>query len=154
MMFLGIRLHGVRVHFRHHQRHVRIHPEVAGIVDDDRPAAPIFSPHSLEIAAGAHQHDIDGGEVELRQILAVEDLVAERDFHADGFAAGDGVHLVHGEFDFLEDVEHLAAHIARGADHGDPVTHRALPIEWGGCGSAFTKSTNARSGAGMCRRLG
>jgi hypothetical protein len=94
------------------------------------PAAPIFSPQALEIdAAGAHQHDVDLGEVELLQVLAFEGLAAERDFHADGFTRGDGMHLVHGELQFLEDIEHLTAHIARGADHGDPVTHRSLQFD-------------------------
>ena len=36
------------------------------------------------------------------------------------------MNAVHGEFDFLEDVQHLTAHVARGADHGHPVTHRNL----------------------------
>ena len=31
-----------------------------------------------------------------------------------------------GKSSFLEDVQHLAAHVARGADDGDPVTHRDL----------------------------
>src|SRR5262249_6907237 len=56
---------------------------------------------------------------------------AEGDFHADGFARRDRVNLFHGEVHFLEDVQHLAAHIARGADNGHPVTHRSSPHENG-----------------------
>ena len=41
------------------------------------------------------------------------------------------MNLVHGEFEFLEDVQHLTAHVARGADDGDPVTHRNSPISEG-----------------------
>ena len=32
--------------------------------------------------------------------------------------------LVDGEFPLGEHVQHFAAHVARGADHGDLVTHR------------------------------
>src|SRR6202012_1625887 len=63
----------------------------------------------------------------LLDVLAADDLVAEGDFHADGFARGDRVNLLHGEVHFLEDVQHFAAHVARGADDGDPVTHRCSP---------------------------
>src|SRR6202012_2082727 len=75
----------------------------------------------------AHQHQVDRAEVELRDVLATDDLIAEVDLVADGFARRDRVNLFHGEVQFLEDVQHFAAHIARGADDGHPVTHRTSP---------------------------
>jgi hypothetical protein len=94
------------------------------------PALPIFSDHSLETSPPArHQDDVDRGEVELFDVLAFDGLVAERDLDALGLARGDGVHLVDGEFELLEDVQHFAAHIARGPDDRDAITHVSCPSD-------------------------
>ena len=53
-------------------------------------------------------------------------LAAEGDFDANGFTAGDRVNCIHGEFDFLEDIQHFAAHITRGPDDGDAIAHLCL----------------------------
>ena len=88
------------------------------------PALPIFSDHSLDTAPPADiSHQIDLGEVELFDVLAFDGLVAEGDLHALGLARGDGVDFIDGEFQLLEDVQHFAAHIARGSDDGDAITH-------------------------------
>ena len=50
-------------------------------------------------------------------------LVAKGHFGAQAPARGERHHLVGGEFPLGEDVEHLATHIAGGADDGDLVTH-------------------------------
>jgi hypothetical protein len=109
------------------------------------PAAPIFAPFLGDAPPALISTMSTVEKSNCASVLACRILVAERDFHADGFAAGDGVHLVHGEFHFLEDVEHLAAHIARGADHG-AVTHRALLYCSAYRGSYASCSPRARRG--------
>ena len=36
------------------------------------------------------------------------------------------MNFIHREFDFLEDVQHFAAHITRGPDDGDAIAHLCL----------------------------
>ena len=43
------------------------------------PALPIFSAHSRDTSRRAHQADVDGGEVEGGQVLALELALAELD---------------------------------------------------------------------------
>ena len=118
-------LDGVGVHLRHDQGHVRVHAEGRGVVDDDGAGlADLLGPGARGVAAGAHQHQVDGGEIEQFDVLAFDRPVAPGHFHALGLARGDGVHGVDGEFEFLEDVQHFPAHIAGGAHDGDFITHR------------------------------
>ena len=71
--------------------------------------------------------------------------VAIGNFHALAFARGERHHLVGGKFPLLEDIEHLAAHIAGRADDGDAVTHHQLSIE--------IRLQTARAAAGAQRLL-
>ena len=59
--------------------------------------------------------------------LALERLVAERDLDAHALARGERHHLVGGKAPLGQDIEHLAAHIAGGADDRDLETHRHSP---------------------------
>jgi hypothetical protein len=85
------------------------------------------------------------GEVELLQVLALQGLVAEGDLNAHGFARGDGETLINRELAFGEDIQHFAAHIARGAYDCNLVTHGSLletisdPPALEPLGSAFGK---------------
>ncbi len=56
--------------------------------------------------------------------LHFEGLVAVGDLHALAAARGDRDHLVGGKAPLVEDVQHGAAHVARGADDRDLVAHR------------------------------
>ena len=123
-VLLGGVLDGVGVHLGHDQRHVGVLAEGRGVVDHDGTGlADLFRPFPGHRAACGHQHQIDLGEVELFDVLAFDGLVAEGDLHALGLARGDGVDFIDGEFQLLEDVQHFAAHIARGSDDGDAITH-------------------------------
>ena len=59
--------------------------------------------------------------------LALERLVAVGDLDAHAVARGERNHLVGGEMPLGEDIEHLAAHIAGGADDRDLETHFDSP---------------------------
>jgi len=133
------------VHFRNDERHFRVIAPAGGIIDDDGAhRADLRRPFLGDGGARRHQHEIDLGKVELLEILALEGLVAEGDLNAHGFARGDGEALIDREFALGEDVEHFAAHIARGADDCNLVTHGSLLDLVSGppaleplCGSAF-----------------
>ena len=60
---------------------------------------------------------------DLQRLVAIGDLDALR------AARGERDHLVGGKPPLGEDFEHLAAHIAGGADDRDLVTHRSLSGE-------------------------
>ncbi len=119
---------GVRIHFRHDQRHVRIHAPDGGVVDDDRTqGADLRRPFLGDGAAGAHQHDVDLCEVELFEVLAFKGSIAEGNFHALRFARGNRIDFGYGELHFFENRHHFATHGAGGADNGDPITHYNAP---------------------------
>ncbi|MCY1251158.1 hypothetical protein D9M72_648840 [compost metagenome] len=86
-VLLARQLDRVGVHLGHDQRHVRVHAEGRGVVDDDGTGlADLFRPGLGHRAAGAHQDDVDGGEVELLQVFALQRLVAESHLDALGFS--------------------------------------------------------------------
>src|SRR6516225_1696468 len=58
--------------------------------------------------------------------FGLERPVAEADLAALAAARGERDHLVGGKRPLGEYRQHFAAHIARGADHRDPVTHCQL----------------------------
>ena len=118
---------GVGVHLRHNQRHIQIHTPCARIIDDDAAGlADLRRPVFRHVAARRHQREIAFRKVERRKVLAFQRFVAKRDFHAGRAARGDGENLVHREFALVEDVQHFAAHIARGADDSDVIAHDGI----------------------------
>ena len=60
------------------------------------------------------------------EILGLQGLVAKADFGAQRSARCKRGDLVHGELALGQDVQHFAAHVARGADDDDFVAHRGL----------------------------
>ena len=145
VLLLGV-LDRVGVHLGHDQGHVGVLAEGRGVVDHDGAGlADLFGPGARDLAAGRHQDQIDLGEVELFDVLAFDGLVAERDLDPLGLARGDGVDFIDGEFQLLEDVQHFAAHIARGPDDRDAITHD----DWS-FGRAIARPTGPRCLSAMC----
>ena len=96
------------------------------------PAAAIFGDHSFDTAppADIRQMSVPAKSKvssALRTFASVAGnlsrLVAERDLRVDRAGRGDGNHLVGREAALGQDVEHLAAHVARGTDDGNLETH-------------------------------
>ena len=79
----------VRVHLRHHQRHVGVHAELAGVVDHHAAGLGCARRmHGRHRRAGREQPDVPAREVERVEVLHLEHrLLAERDLRA-GRAAG------------------------------------------------------------------
>jgi hypothetical protein len=91
------------------------------------PDVPLIVPEvNADAAAGRHQADVDIGEIGVLQRLALQRLVAERDLDTLAPSRRDRDHLVGREASLLQDVEHLAAHIAGGAHDRDLETHGKL----------------------------
>ena len=89
------------------------------------PAAAILGDHSFDTAPPADiEADVDVGEVVVLERFALEGLVAVGDLDAHAAAGGERHHLVGGERPLGQHSEHFAAHVARGADDSDLVTHR------------------------------
>ena len=125
--------HGIRVHLRNDQGHVRVLAPGGRIVDHDGARrADALGPFPRHRPAGRHQHHIHLGEVEGLQVDAFQHPVPIGDLLAHGLARGHGVNFAHGELQFLEDVHHFPAHIARGADDRDAVAHVQAPDREGG----------------------
>src|SRR5690606_14238698 len=84
------------VDLRHHQRHVRLHPELRGVVDYD--AAGFGSPWGVnggDLRAGRKEPDVHAAEIELGEIPHLEGLVlAERYFLADRVLGGERHYIV------------------------------------------------------------
>ncbi len=115
---------GVGIDLGHDQRNVGVVAPVRGIIDHDGagggdPGRP-FLRHGR---ARRHQADIDVGEIVMVEGFALERLVAEGDIHALALARRERHDLIGGEHPLGQDPQHLAAHIAGGADHCDLVTH-------------------------------
>ena len=114
----------VGVHFRHDQRHLGVVAPGRGIVDHDAALrTDLRRPFLGDGAARRHQADIGVGEVVLVERLHLQRPVAERDLGALAAARGECNDLVGRKAPLVQDVQHFAAHIARGTDDGDLVTH-------------------------------
>src|SRR5690606_3963612 len=89
--------------------------------------------------AGAHQHQVDAGEVELFDVLALDGPVAEGDLDALGFSGGDRVHFLDGKVQFFENGQNFPADIAGGAYDGDAIAHDEIIL----CTGAFGRNASA-----------
>ncbi len=78
-----------------------------------QPAAAILGDHSLgDLAARAHQADVDALEIVIVERLDLQHAVAERHFRADRTRRGEGDDFTDGKLALDEDVQHLAPDIA------------------------------------------
>ncbi len=81
-----------------------------------------------DLGAGRGQHDVDALEVEVIEALDLQHLLfAEGDVAAGRALRRQGDHFVDREIALRQRLQHLAAHIARGADHRYPITHDLAP---------------------------
>ncbi len=116
---------GVGVHFRHHQRHVRLHAEVAGVVDHD--AAGGGGARSVDGGdggAGAEQADVPAGKFERLQVLHGQHaLITKADLLAGGARAGEGHDIRDREAAFEQRLDHLPADSTGGTHDRNFVTH-------------------------------
>ncbi len=119
----------VGVHFRHDERHVGIVAPLGGVIDHHAALrADLRRPFLRHRSAGRHQADVGVGEIIGVEVAALERLVAEGDFRADGAAGGERNDLAHRKAAFGENVEKLAAHVAGGSCDGDLETHDRDPV--------------------------
>ncbi len=126
----GIARDRVRVHLGHDQRHLGVVAIERRVVDHD--AASLGGDGRVllrRVRADREEGDVPAGEVEGVEVLGLQCPVAEGTLAAQRLARGEGHDLVDGKFPLGEDVEHFPAHVARGADDGDAITHRFSPDE-------------------------
>jgi len=117
----------IGIHFRDDQRNVLIIPPGRRVIDHHAalradPGRPLLG----DLAAGGHQADVGVGKIVVLERFDFQGLVAERDIHPDAALRGKRDDLADGERPLGKDVQHFAAHVARGACNGDFVTHRKL----------------------------
>jgi hypothetical protein len=125
--FLAEANDSIGIDLRHDQRNVGVVAPAGGIIDHDRAGRrDLRRPFLRHGRARRHQADIDVGEVVMLERFGLERRVAEADLAALAAARGERDDLVGGKRSLGEDAEHFAAHIARGSDHRDPVTHCQL----------------------------
>ena len=91
------------------------------------PALPIFADLACESEPTAISTMSSRVKSKLSMSWRLQGAVAVGDLAADRLARGERVDLVDGELQLLEDVQHLAADIARGADDRDAVAHLGSP---------------------------
>ena len=117
-----------RVHLRHHQRNVRLHTKMAGVVDHD--AAGLGRARGMDgghSSAGAEQADVTAGEVERVQVADGEDLfLAKGDFRTRRTAGREGDHFRRREIALRQGFDDLASDCPCGAYNRDPVSHDIL----------------------------
>src|SRR5690606_38781235 len=119
-------LHRLRIHLRHDQRHVLVVTPGRGIIDYR--AAGCGDPRSPLLRYGAarrHEAEVRFLEVELLEVEAFERFLAVADFRADRAPRRDREDLVRRKLPLRQNIQHLAAHVARGADNSDLVAHLA-----------------------------
>ncbi len=126
-VFLGIAVNCLRVHFRHDQRNIRVVAVERRVVDHGAPGLGGLGCVLLcRLRADGEQRHIPAGEIESVEILGLESGVAKADFGAQRTAARQRGDLVDGKLALGQDVQHFAAHVARGADDNDSVAHWGL----------------------------
>ena len=115
----------LRIDLGHHERHVLVHAEVRGVVDDDGARlGGARRVHGRDLGARREQRDVDAAKVEFVEVLDLEDrILAERHLAAGRALGGHGMDLGGGKGTLGEDAQHLASDRAGGADHRYFVRH-------------------------------
>ncbi len=148
---------GLRVHLRHHQRHVVGQAEGGGIVDD----GDARGDHGRRVRLGEIARDGQQREVELAHRGIGEGLdrrLAEGRFHARAGGAGGGEEPQRGhrEGPAPQDIHNFAAHRSGGADNTDthllrshaPVERRRCLADTGPPTNAFRRRPGSRAARG------
>jgi hypothetical protein len=117
------------IHFRHDQWNVRVIAPVGRVIDDDATGrGDARGPFLGDRAAGRHDGEIDALEVEIVEVLRLQNLVAIGNFPANRPGRGQCDDLIGGELAFGQNIENFPAHIARGTDDSDAITHFGTPV--------------------------
>ena len=127
---LLVAVDGLRVHFRHDQRHIMIHAEQAAVVDHHAALRSGLGGIDFGRAgASGKQRDIPAGEIEMLKVLHLDLAagLAKLDLVAHRTRGGDGSDIVQRELPFRQDVQHFAPDTAGGAHNNDLVTHGCAP---------------------------
>ena len=126
----GIAGDGLRIDLRHHQRNVRVHPEVGRIVDDDRAGGRGAGREvRRDFRAGAGQHDVGSLEVEPVETGNAQHVVlAKRHLDADGALGRERGHVVRTHPALGKDLQHFVPDGARGADDRVLDRHGPSPV--------------------------
>ena len=122
----------VAVHLRHHQRHISVHAELAGVVDDEAAGRAGFRRIALrDLGAGRRKGDVDIREIERREVLHLQRPAVEVDRVAFRARRRQRNHLVGRKLPFGQQVQHFPADIAGRADHGDAIAHSSCSVRGG-----------------------
>ncbi len=106
----------------HDERHVRVRPEAARLVDHGRPGGDGLGRElPADGAAGREEGEVDTGEGRLFEAAHLELLALERQAAPGRALAGEQAQLGDGEVALLEDRADGPADHAGGADDGDRV---------------------------------
>ena len=133
---------GIGIDLRHDQRHVGIHAELGGIVDDD--AAGRRGPgrmHRRDLGPRREQRDIDAPEIEGIEIADLQDIVlAIGDLHPGRAGGGHRDHFLDRKLALRQGLQHLAADIARRTHNRHSVAHLFISLS----GRCFTPGSDCR----------
>ena len=126
---LGALRDRLRIDLGHDQRHIRLHAEARGVVDDyGAGLCRTRRKHLRHLGARRREHDVDAAEIVSVEALDLEDVVlAKRDLAADRARRGQRHDVVGGKLALGEGGQDLASDIAGRADHRYPETHLETP---------------------------
>ena len=127
-MPFGIVREVLGVHLGDHERHVGVHAERGGVVDDDRAGGGgARRPLGRERIVDVDDHEVEAVEAAVAQHLARDLAAAERELAAFGPRRRVRAQLGDGELPLVEDAQHLGAHHAGRTHDPDPLAHRPHP---------------------------
>ena len=137
------------------ERHVGIHAEGRGVVDDERArGGGTRRPLERERVVDVDDDEVEAVEAVVAQHLAHDLAAHERQAAAERTLRGEGAQLRHRERALLEDAQHLLADETGRADHADLHGHGVLETERGaGCAPRARRRSRARrtrSGSSTC----
>ncbi len=121
--------HRIGIHLWHDQWHIRIIAVKAGVIDHHTARSRRLGRINLgRIRADGKKRHIPTGEIKGIKIFAFQGLVAKTDFCSHGFTRRKRHNLIHREFPLSEDIQHFAAHVARGPNDSDSIAHHGLHL--------------------------
>ncbi len=120
---------GFRVHFRHDQGHVGLHPEAGRVVDHHGAGISGARRELLgDGGAGAGENNVGAFKIEVIQIMDLQHVIfAIGHFGPGGPGGGHGGHGIRGHIALCQNLQHFPSDISRGAYHGILNTHFSSP---------------------------